>query len=96
MKKIWLPLSMLATGVLIGMMAAPDKGSETRKKVSRQLDSAKLKWKKWKGETSQELEDLKDSLSHQIAGLEEDTRERILQMIRSAKPVKNHSREVTV
>src|SRR4029077_17777362 len=78
-------LTLLATGVVIGILVAPAKGAETRQKLSDAADSLKKKLQRLRGTTSEELEELKDIFEHEVQGLKDDVRQRVLTLIRAAK-----------
>lgn len=50
-------LFFLGVGICIGILVAPDKGSETRKKVADVMDDLKSKLKKKASEVESNLED---------------------------------------
>ncbi|MBS1567511.1 MAG: YtxH domain-containing protein, partial [Bacteroidetes bacterium] len=78
-------LSGLLAGVAIGMLVAPDKGSETRAKISEGAASLKKKLRKLRGAAADELEELQEVFEHEVAGLKDDVRERVLTLINTAK-----------
>lgn len=78
-------LSGLAAGVAIGLLIAPDKGSETRAKIADTASSFKKKLQKLRGTTADELDELKDVFEHEVSGLKDDVRERVLSLINTAK-----------
>ena len=96
MKTLIGALALLATGVTLGMLLAPDKGSKTREKLSDKYDDLKDTWRHFKGATTDELDELKHTFKHEIAGLRDDVRERVLEMIKSAKAAKNNVKEEAV
>lgn len=86
-------LTLLATGVVIGILVAPAKGSETRQKLSDAADSLKKKLQRLRGATSEELDELKDIFEHEVQGLKDDVRQRVLTLIRAAKSNGNSIKE---
>ncbi|MBS1597979.1 MAG: YtxH domain-containing protein [Bacteroidetes bacterium] len=84
--------TMLATltGVVIGILIAPAKGSETRQKISDSADNIKDKIRRMRGATNEELDELHQVFEHEIAGLKEDIREKILRLIETSKKGYNH------
>ena len=78
-------LSGLVAGVAIGLLVAPDKGSETRAKIADTASSLKKKLQRLRGTTVDELDELKDVFEHEVSGLRDDVRERVLTLINTAK-----------
>ena len=73
------------TGVVIGILIAPAKGSETRQKISDSADNFKSKFKRIKNATREELDELRGELETQATGLKEDVRQKLLNLIRAAR-----------
>ncbi len=86
-------LALLATGVVIGILVAPAKGSETRQKISDTADSLKRKLQRLRGTSAEELDELKQIFEHEVEGLKDDVRQRILQLIKAAKSSSNNIKE---
>lgn len=78
------------TGVVIGVLIAPAKGSETRQKLSDSADNIKDKIRRLRGATNEELDELHAVFEHEITGLKEDIREKILRLIETSKKGYNH------
>jgi gas vesicle protein len=78
------------SGIVIGILIAPDRGSNTRKKLSASVDNIKDKIKRIRGTTNDELEELHEVFEHEIAGLRDDIREKVLRMIDVSKKGYNH------
>src|SRR5882757_1794278 len=86
-------LSLLATGIVIGILVAPAKGSETRQKISDTADKLRKKLKDLRGSTKEELDELGDIFEHEVDGLRDDVRQRVLQLIKAAKTTGNNIKE---
>lgn len=93
MKAIVGALALLATGVTIGILIAPEKGKKTRQKIGDKFDDMKDSWKKFRGTTLDELDELKSTFKHEISGLQDDARQRVLELIKAAKAAKNNVKE---
>ena len=61
-------LGGIATGALLGVLFAPDKGSKTRKKIAK-------KSKDYVDEIGHKFNDLVDDMSHQLRGLKAEARQ---------------------
>jgi gas vesicle protein len=86
-------LSGIVAGVAIGLLVAPAKGSETRQKISDSAANLKDKLGRLRGATSEELRELTDIFEHEVEGLKDDVRQRVLQLIKSSKAAGNHLKE---
>ena len=86
-------LTLLATGVVIGILVAPAKGSETRQKISDAADSLKKKLQRLRGTTAEELDEMNEIFEHEVQGLKEDVRQRVLQLIKAAKSSSNNIKQ---
>lgn len=78
---------MIATlaGVVTGMLIAPAKGSETRQRISDSADKLRSKIRRIRGATNEELDELKNVFEHEVAGLREEVRIKILKLIEASK-----------
>ena len=83
-------LSGLVAGVAIGLLVAPDKGSETRARISESAQSLKKKLRKLRGAAADDLDELQEVFEHEVSGLKDDVRERVLNLINTAKAAGNH------
>ena len=78
------------SGIVIGILIAPAKGNETRKRLSDSVDNIKDKIRRIRGTTNDELEELHNVFEHEISGLREDVREKVLRLIEVSKKGYNH------
>ena len=86
-------LSGLVAGVAIGLLIAPDKGSETRQRIADTAKDWKKKLQNLRGATSEEFEELKSIFEKEVGGLRDDVRVRVLQLIKASKASGNHWKE---
>jgi len=86
-------LSALVAGVAIGVLIAPAKGSETRQKISDSAEELKRKLRRLRGQTADELDELKSVLETEAGGLKDDVRERVLKLIEASKKRYNNVKE---
>jgi gas vesicle protein len=77
-------VAAVAAGAAAGVLLAPEKGTAIRQKIGDKLKDVKERWYKVKSSTS-ELEELKEVFSHEIEGLKDDTRKRVLEILEAAK-----------
>jgi gas vesicle protein len=80
------------SGIVIGILIAPAKGTDTRKKINDSVESLKDKIKRMRGTTNEELDDLHSVFEHEVAGLREDIREKVLRLIEMSKKSYNNIR----
>lgn len=73
-----------AAGAAAGVLLAPESGTSIRQKLSDKLKDVKERWYKVKN-SGEELEELKEVFSKEIAGLKDDTRRRVLEILEAAK-----------
>jgi gas vesicle protein len=78
-------LSGLVAGVAVGMLTAPCKGAETRKKVADSADNLRKVIQGFTTKRGHSVEDVKNILSEEIQGLQPDVKNKILQIIESAQ-----------
>jgi len=80
------------SGIVIGILIAPAKGTDTRKKINDSVENLKDKIKRMRGTTNEELDDLHRVFEHEVAGLREDIREKVLRLIEVSKKSYNNIR----
>ncbi|MCW3464264.1 YtxH domain-containing protein [Chitinophaga nivalis] len=78
-------LAGITTGLVIGVLVAPDSGNATRKKIKNKADGWRKKVNGLLGKGTDELSDLRDVFEHEISGLEDDVRERVLKLINKSQ-----------
>jgi len=86
-------LSGLVAGLAIGVLTAPAKGSDTRQKISDSADELKRKLRRIRGKAANELDELKSVFEHEVDGLKDDVREKVLKLIESSKKSYNNIKE---
>jgi gas vesicle protein len=86
-------LTAVIAGMAIGILVAPAKGSDTRQKISESADTLRKKLRRLRGKTSAELDELKDVFEHEVSGLKDDVRERVLKLIEQSRSSYNNIRE---
>jgi gas vesicle protein len=80
------------SGIVIGILIAPAKGADTRKKINDSVENLKDKIKRLRGTTNEELDELHQVFEQEITGLREDVREKVLRLIDASKKSYNHLR----
>lgn len=85
----------VAAGAAIGMLMAPQSGTSMRNMISEKFDDLKERLYKVKA-SSADLEELKNVFKHEIAGLKEDTRKRVLEILQATKLTGSHIKEQLV
>lgn len=78
-------LAGLTAGLALGVLIAPDKGSETRRKIKDTAEEMKHKVQQVLGHDSSELEDLERIFHDEVDGLQDDIRKRVLRLIEASK-----------
>jgi gas vesicle protein len=78
------------SGIVIGILIAPAKGSETRRKLNDSVDNIKDKIRRLRGTTNEELDELHRVFETEIAGLREDVRAKVLHLIEVSKKSYNN------
>jgi gas vesicle protein len=80
------------SGIVIGILIAPAKGTDTRKKINDSVESLKDKIRRLRGTTNEELDELHSVFDKEITGLREDVREKVLRLIDASKKSYNNLR----
>jgi gas vesicle protein len=78
------------SGIVIGLLIAPAKGSETRQKITDSAERLKDKIRRIRGTTNEELDELHQVFEHEIQGLRDYIREKVLRLIEVSKKGYNH------
>lgn len=74
----------VAAGLAIGILTAPDSGEETRRKIRRSAHHLQGRVKRVLGKGSDGLSELKYIVEHEVTGLKDDIKQRILTLIDEA------------
>ncbi len=82
-------IAAAATGAVAGLLLAPESGNAIRSKINDKIDDLKERFYKIKSSKS-ELDELKEVFQSEIAGLKEDTRKRVLEILESSRITGNH------
>ncbi len=80
------------SGIVIGILIAPAKGADTRKKLNDSVETLKDKIRRLRGTTNEELDELHRVFEQEITGLREDVREKVLRLIDASKKSYNNLR----
>ncbi|NLR81327.1 gas vesicle protein [Chitinophaga polysaccharea] len=75
----------LTTGIVIGMLTAPDSGDKTRKKIKSTADDWRHKINGLIGQEKEDLSELREVFEHEITGLQDDVRQRVLKLINKSQ-----------
>lgn len=71
----------LLMGVGLGILLAPEKGSETREALAEGAGKLKDKFDRMMGRSGARLEDLKNMLENEVEGLGDDVRSRMMTIL---------------
>jgi gas vesicle protein len=83
-------------GLVAGLLLAPEKGEDLRNDIADSADKWKKKLYRAAGKTGAELDDLRDMLEDEVAGLSDDVRHRLLTILdESGKSAKNIKKNIT-
>lgn len=85
----------VAAGAAVGMLLAPESGTSMRNMITEKFNDLKERLYKVKSSSS-DLEELKNVFKHEIAGLKEDTRKRVLEILQATKLTGSHIKEQLV
>lgn len=88
-------LACVAAGAAVGMLMAPESGNSIRNMISEKFEDLKDRLYKVKNSSS-DIEKLKEVFKHEIAGLKEDTRKRVLEILQATRLTGNHIKEQLV
>jgi gas vesicle protein len=86
-------LSAVAVGMAIGLLVAPAKGSDTRQKIADSADGLRKRIRRIRGKADAELDDLKEVFEHEVAGLKDEIRQSVLNLIEKSREGYNHVKE---
>jgi len=86
-------LTGFAAGLAIGILTAPESGVETRRKITDKADDLKNRVRRFKHTGAHELEELSNIFQHEVHGIGEDVRRRVLDLIQAAKTGADHLRQ---
>jgi gas vesicle protein len=78
-------LAGLTTGLVIGLLTAPDSGDKTRRKIKCTADDWRHKVNGLIGRSSEDLSELQGVFEHEISGLHDDVRQRVLKLINKSQ-----------
>lgn len=78
-------LAGLTAGIALGVLLAPDKGSETRRKIKDTAEDVKHKVQHLIGKEASDLDELERIFQDEVDGLQEDIRKRVLRLIEASK-----------
>ncbi|HTH32410.1 MAG TPA: YtxH domain-containing protein [Lacibacter sp.] len=85
----------VAAGAAVGMLMAPESGSSIRNMITDKYNDLRERLYKVKS-SSADVAELKEVFKHEIAGLKEDTRKRVLEILQATRNTGNHIKEQLV
>ncbi len=85
----------VAAGAAVGMLMAPESGSSIRTMITDKYNDLRERLYKVKSSSS-DLAELKEVFKHEISGLKEDTRKRVLEILQATRTTGNHIKEQLV
>jgi gas vesicle protein len=74
----------VAAGLAIGILTAPESGEETRKKIKKSAHHLQGRMKRILGKGSDGLVELKYIVEHEMTGLKDDIKQRLITVIDEA------------
>ncbi|SHN37610.1 YtxH domain-containing protein [Chitinophaga sp. CF418] len=74
----------VAAGLAIGILTAPDSGEETRRKIKRSAHHLQGRVKRILGKGADGLSELKYIVEHEVTGMKDDVKQRIITLIDEA------------
>jgi gas vesicle protein len=78
-------LAGVAAGVVVGLLCAPDSGPETRRRIRYTAGNLRYRLSRLLGRGSDNLAELKHVFQHEVTGLKDDVKERVLRLIDESK-----------
>ena len=78
-------LAGVAAGVVVGLLCAPESGEETRRRIRSSAGNWRYRIARLVGRGSDNLAELKHVFEHEVTGLKDDVRERVLKLIDESK-----------
>lgn len=83
----------IVTGITIGFLFAPRKGSETREKLTKCCGSCKNRLEQWFADSDEEINELKLMLANVEIDLTEDSRHKLIKLLDKIEKNKKHLEE---
>lgn len=71
----------IITGLALGILFAPRKGSETRENLMKSCKGCQNKLEEWFADTNEEINELKLALANSEADLTDEARKKLLKII---------------
>lgn len=73
------------SGILLGILIAPEKGSETRKRLADQAEAMKRRIDNMLGKEDESLTEIRTILENETAEITGEVRRKLLQLVNDAK-----------
>lgn len=86
----------LSAGLVIGVLTAPESGEETRKRIKHTAGNWRHKINRLIGKGTDDLTELKNIFEHEVTGLKDDVRERVLRLINQSQQSFNNFKKETL